>query len=242
MKTNYKVLIFTFFINIFMALSLNSFTSPALYLPMMFLYFLSGLASFVDKISFYKGTGQKAEEGICWICFFICLLGACFYTADSLDFIEITFQSNCGTYKVLMQGVQNSFFTFNSINVTPLIFFVVFILPFAYPVLCMVSYLREQGLTWKKIRYICKHNILRLFALLFLSVIIGFAGAGVCQLKYIKTSNNYGIPQYHKYFIVAFILCLFISYTYFFLRHRNDDLGQSHQQEEHPYTSEQKHV
>lgn len=230
MKTNYKVLIFTFFINIFMAFSLNSFTSPALYLPMMFLYFLSGLASFVDKISFYTGVGQKAERRICWSCFFICLLGACFYTADSLGFIEINFQSNCGTYKVLMQGVQNSFFTFNSINVTPLIFIVVFILPFAYPALCLISYLKEQGLTWEKIVCIYKNNLGKLLGLFFLSLIIGSASAGFCHLKYINTSHNYGTPQYHKYFTVAFILCFCISCTCFFLRHKNDDLIQGHQQ------------
>lgn len=238
MKTNYKVLIFTFFINIFMALSLNSFTSPTLYLPMMFLYFLSGIASFVDKISFYTGVGQKAERIICWCCFFICLLGACFYTADSLGFIEITFQSNCGTYKVLMQGVQNSFFTFGSINVTPLIFIVVFILPFAYPLLCLVSYLKEQGLTWVKIVDISKHNILKLIGLLFLSVIFGFIGIIICRIKYIYTSNGHGIPQYYKYFIIASVSCFFVSYISFFLYHRNDNLGQTHQHKECSHTSE----
>lgn len=62
MKTNYKVLLLTFVINIFMALSLNSFTSPTIYLPMMFLYFLSGLATFLDKIAFYKSVSQEFEK------------------------------------------------------------------------------------------------------------------------------------------------------------------------------------
>lgn len=154
MKTNYKVLLLTFVINIFIALSLNSFTSPTLYLPMMFLYFLSGLAAFLDKIAFYKSVSQEFEKRISYIGFFVCFIVVCFYIAHSLRFIEINFQCDNGTYKVLMQGIQNSFFTFNSINITPIIFSFVFILPFAYLALCLVSYLREQGFTLNKVKSI----------------------------------------------------------------------------------------
>ena len=228
MKTNYTVLILTFIINIFMALSLNSFTSPTLYLPMMFLYFLSGLAAFLDKISFYKSTKQKPEEWISWFSFSICFLGVCFYTANSLGFIEITFQCNCGIYNVLMQGVPNSFFTFNSINVTPAIFIFAFILPFAYLALCLVSYLRERGLTIVKVVYICKNRKLRLIGVITLSVLAGFLGMLACYLKYCNSASNYGSPQYYKYFIIVSILAVFILGIRFLLRHKNDDLLQGH--------------
>lgn len=242
MKTNYKVLFLTFIINIFMALSLNSFTSPTLYLPMMFLYFLSGLAAFLDKISFYKGTEQKSEECISWFCFSICFLGVCLYTANSLGFIEINFQQNSGTYKVLVQGVQNSFFTFNSINVTPIIFGFAFILPFAYLALCLVSYLREQGLTTDKVIHICKNNILRFIGVIALSVLAGFAGTLACYLKYCNSASNYGSPQYYKYFVIAFIVGSFILVVRFFLRHKNDNLLQGYQPENSSGNSGQKKI
>ncbi len=232
MKTSYKVLMITFVINLFMAFSLNSFTSPTLYLPMMFLYFLSGLAAFLDKIAFYKSIKQKPEEYISWICFSICFLGVCFYTANSLGFIEVNFQRNNGTYKVLMQGVQNSFFTFNSINVTPAIFIPAYILPFAYPALCLVSYLREQGLTMEKVINISRTHKKTLILPFILSIIIGvFIGVGFCYLKYNMNNHIYGHPQYHKYFLLLFIVSLCASYVCFFLHYKNDNSGQQPEEE-----------
>lgn len=222
MKTNYEVLLLTFIINIFMALSLNSFTSPTLYLPMMFLYFLSGLAAFIDKIEFYKSAGQKFEKRISYISFLICLLGACLYIAYSLGFIEINFQCDNGTYKVLMQGVPNSFFTFNSINITPIIFSFVFILPFAYLALCLVSYLREQGFTMKKVKDILLNHKKTSFLPLLLSVFMGVSGVIFCHVKYHLGNHQYGLPQYQKYFIALFILSFCFSYLLYFLCHKND--------------------
>ena len=242
MRTNYTVLILSFVINIFMALSLNSFTSPTLYLPMMFLYFLSGLAAFLDKISFYKSTKQKPEEWISWFCFLICFLCVCLYTANSLGFIEIAFQCNCGTYNVLIQGVPNSFFTFNSINVTHAIFIFAFILPFAYLALCLVSYLRERGLTIDKVIYICKNQKLRLIGVITLSVFAGFLGILVCYLKYCNSASDYGSPQYCKYFIIVFILVLLILGIRFFLRHKNDDLLQRQHPEDSSENSGQNRI
>ena len=60
-KTNYVILLLTFIINLFMAFSLNSFSTTELYLPMMFLYFLSGLGAFIDKISCYSDPCYKAD-------------------------------------------------------------------------------------------------------------------------------------------------------------------------------------
>lgn len=222
MKTNYKVLLLTFVINIFMALSLNSFTSPTIYLPMMFLYFLSGLATFLDKIAFYKSVSQEFEKRISYIGFLVCFLVVCFYIAHSLRFIEINFQCDNGNYKVLMQGIQNSFFTFNSINMTPIIFSFVFILPFAYLALCLVSYLREQGFTLVKVKSILLNHKKTSFLPLIVSIIIGVGGIGFCFLKYRLSNHQYGRPQWGKYFFVLFILSLCLSYLLYFLRHKND--------------------
>lgn len=221
MKANNKVLIITFIINLFMALSLNSFSTSTLYLPMVFLYFLSGLAAFMDKISFYKDAKFKIEEKISWLCFCVCFLVVCFYIANSLGFIEVNFQCNNGTYKVLMQGIQNSFFTFNSINITPFIFIFAFMMPFAYLVLCIISYLREQGLTMQIILNISSNNKKALLKPLTLPILLGIVGMVICHFKYISTSHSYGRPQYHKYFLLAFMPCLCISYALYFLHHKN---------------------
>lgn len=126
MKTNYWILGFTFIINSFMALSLNSFSSSTMYLPVMFLYFLSNLAAFLDKTSYYKDRELYSERILSFICIVLCLIPVCLYVAYTLGYIEIKFHHFHGTYKILMQGIQNSFFTFNSIDITPLIFFLVF--------------------------------------------------------------------------------------------------------------------
>lgn len=57
MHTNYKIQFFTFIINILMALSLNSFSSSSVFLPALFLYFISNLASFLDKAWYYNENG-----------------------------------------------------------------------------------------------------------------------------------------------------------------------------------------
>lgn len=46
LKTNYKIMFFTFIISMFMAMSLNNFVSSGVFLPALFLYFISNLAVF----------------------------------------------------------------------------------------------------------------------------------------------------------------------------------------------------
>lgn len=53
-STNYIMLFFVAIINIFMALSLNSFSSSDAFLPALFLYFISNLATFLEKINTYE--------------------------------------------------------------------------------------------------------------------------------------------------------------------------------------------
>lgn len=220
-KANYRILMFTFIINLFMALSLNSFSSSALYLPMMFLYFLSGLAAFVDKISFYNTENLYLELQISWVGFLICLIHVCIYLAYSLGFIEINFQYNGKTYCVLMQGMQNAFFTFNSINITHFIFVSAYIIPFAYPAFCIIPYLRKQGFTTKKVVDLFLSHKIALFALIIISTATGFIGIAICRYKAYKTQAKYGEPQYGKYFIVFLLIGLFGS-GLFLLHHYKD--------------------
>lgn len=220
MKTNYKVLFITFIISIFMALSLNSFSSSELYLPAMFLYFLSGLATFVDKIAFYQYLGYKTEERVSWLCFCTCALVVCLCIANSLNFIEITFKCDEGIYKVLIQGVQNSFFTFNSINITTYIFLFASIIPSFYLILCIISYLREHGITWNLILDILKNHKSVFTIYLVISILLGFVGMFVCYLKYIYSPHEYGRPQYHKYFLLFSTLFAVFSYIILFSYYR----------------------
>ena len=222
MKTNYKTLMITFAINLLMALSLNSFSTSSIYLPMIFLYFLSGLASFLDKISFYQSIGLKLEEKICTTCFCICFLIAFLYIANSLGFIGINFQNCEGTYRVLMQGIPNSFFTFNSVDITLFIFISAFMIPCVYLVLCIIPYLREHGFTKEILLQISRNHIKTLIILFFSSLVAGCIGICICYFKYIKKESLYGQPQYKKYFCVFFIGCLIITYILFIFRHRNE--------------------
>lgn len=211
MKTNYKTLMITFAINLLMALSLNSFSTSSLYLPMIFLYFLSGLASFLDKITFYKSIGLKLEEIISTICFCVCFLIAFLYIANSLGFIGINFQCCDGTYRVLLLGIPNSFFTFNSIDITLFIFVAAFMVPCTYLVLCIIPYLREHGFTKNIIIDMSRQHIKSLIVRFFVSLLIGIIGIKICHYKYVKKSSLYGQPQSAKYFWAFFIGSLIIT-------------------------------
>lgn len=222
MKTNYKTLIITSIINLLMALSLNSFSTSSIYLPMIFLYFLSGLASFLDKISFYKSIGLKLEERISTVCFCTCFSIAFLYITKSLRFIDIKFQCCEGTYRILMQGIPDSFFTFNSIDITLVIFISAFMVPCTYLILCIIPYLREHGLTKQIILDISRNHIKTLVIMFGFSLPAGLMGTLFCHFKYYKKPRLYGQPQYEKYFWVFFIGYLIISYIAFIMRHRND--------------------
>lgn len=226
MKTNYNVLIVTFVINIFMALSLNSFTSPETYLSAMFLYFLAGFATFIDKITFYQHIGYKLEKRVSQLCLYICAFAVCICIANSLQYIEIVFNSDKGIYKVIMQGGKNAFFTFNSINITPFIFVFAFIIPISYFILCIISYLREKDVTKDLIFDILKNYKLKFILLLTISIISGYIGVSICHLKYKYSSQEYGQPQYLKYFILFFSLFISISYVLLF-RHYIKQISES---------------
>lgn len=210
-KTNYKILLFSFIINLFMAASLNSFSSSSTYLPMVFLYFLSGLAAFVDKISFYTTEDYYCEKLISWGGFIMCLAHVCIYLAYSLGFIEINFHHTGKTYRVLMQGIENAFFTFNSIDITPFIFFSAFIIPLTYLAFCVLSYLREQGFNKAWIFTLFITHKIAPFIIFFSTTVSGLLGATYCWQKSCKSNSKFGEPQYEKYILLCSIIGLLIS-------------------------------
>lgn len=238
MKTNYSALIATIIISIFMALSLNSFSSSKLYLSAMFLYFLSGLATFIDKIIFYKYLGYKTEKHVSWICLCICSIIICLYIADSLNYIEIVFKCDDGIYKVLMQGVQKSFFTFNSINITPFIFIFAFTIPIFYLIIFIISCLRDKNITGEFIFATLKNNKLYFIIYLLFSIISGIVGIWICRLKYMHSSHEYGYPQYYKYFLLFFTLSISISYILLFCHYKKKSLKSNNNTEINPDSAE----
>lgn len=213
-KTNYVILLLTFIINLFMAFSLNSFSTTELYLPMMFLYFLSGLGAFIDKISCYSDPCYKAEKIISWFGLIICLINVCLYLMYSLHFIEMSFQYNGTNYHVLLQGVPNAFFTFTSVNITPFMIISVLTIPFSYPLFGIILYLRNRQISPKKIRNIYFTHKEALPVLILFSIIFGTLGDGFCFLKSYLKQNPFGTPQYKIYFISFFILGFFIFGIY----------------------------
>lgn len=204
-KTNLGTQLLTCIINIFMAVSLNSFVSEELYLPMMFLYFLSGLGSSIEKISSCNCEKLKLEKSISLIVGFFCLINVCIYLMNSLGFIVIDFQYDAKTYYILLHGIPNAFFTFNSIDITPFLMISIFIVPSAYFVFLIISVLRDKNLNKKEILTILYSQKIIIKAL-FCSIASGTLGFFICYLKFRYKNPKYGTPQYIKYFILFFLL------------------------------------
>ena len=223
MKTNYGLLLFNFVISVFMLFSLNSFSTSEMYLPALFLYFLSNVAAFIDKYIYYKELNYSLEKLASAICFLSSVAMVCLYIFNSLDFIEITFQNSCGTYHMLVQGVPNSFVTFNSINITCLTLIFAVLAPVTYLFFCTTAYLRERGYTLQKIiKIISNHKIKT--TLVFVGFIVsGLIGVLICHRKSINVCNGLGEPQYLKYFISFFFLTVFIFSLFFFTLYKDNE-------------------
>lgn len=220
MHTNYKIQFFTFIINIFMALSLNSFSSLSVFLPALFLYFISNLASFLDKAWYYNENGFRCEKIISFIGFIICLIFACFYVAHTLNFIEIVFCMSNNNYKILMQGISNSFFTFHSVDITLVITIFVLFMPVASLLLCIIPFLSCHGYTKTNLFNILKENKRIVRINIFFSIVIGLIGILICFIKSSIFSNGFGTPQYHRYFFALGTAALIISFSLLIIRKR----------------------
>lgn len=229
MKTHYWVLWLACIINFIMALSLNSFSNSAIYLPALFLYFLSNLSTFIERFVSYRDSNLLMEQGVSFVCCILSGVMVFLYVANSLNFWDIQFKEDCGIYHILIQGVAHSFFTFNSMDITMEIFVAAFIMPAAYVALCVAPYLRNRGYTIKIIRNILVEKIWNVVTLIGISVGIGILSRVVCDYKYKKEYEGYGTPQYSKYFIVFFVVSLFVGLI-LLIRYNKDTLEKTEQE------------
>lgn len=221
MKTNYKILLFTFCVNILMAISLNSFNASHLYLPAMFLYFASNVVGFLDKASYYNDFDLKIERNISLTCFGLSLPPIFLYIANSINGIDIVFKEVNDTYRIIVQAVPDSFLTFDSKDVTPYILFLVFIMPFAYIPLVAIPYLREQGFTRESMVKITTEHPKILLLLISLSLLFGILGIVICNIKYNRCCVGYGSPQHIKYFASISAISFIIMYVIFLRLYKN---------------------
>lgn len=212
MKTNYKIQFFTFIVNTFMALSLNNFISSDVFLSALFLYFISNLAAFWDKLWYYTHDGSYSEKTVSYIGFFICLFAACFYLANALNFIDIVFFPATPTYEILVQGIPNSFFTFSSINIKWVITAFVFSIPILSLLLCIIPFLISHGYTKAMLIGILKNNQKCCFVNIVLSIISGGFFIVICHMRSSHKTTTLGSPQYLKYFFLGFTIMFVISF------------------------------
>lgn len=229
MKTNYSLLIFNFVISIFMLLSLNSFSTSTMYLPALFLYFSSSIATFIDKYIYYRDLDFFTEKQFSLFCLIVSVAMICTYLSDSLGFVKITFQNVCGTYHMLIQGVPNSFFTFNSINITYPTLFASALLPISYLFFCISAHLREKGFTKDKIKSIVCKNKLKTFLVFIASIVSGLIGMQHCYYKFQHKYEGFGEPQYPKYFIAFWLLFILIFSSLFctLYKDKQDEISTS---------------
>lgn len=212
MKANYKIQMFTVIVNFFMALSLNNFISPDVFLSALFLYFISNLAAFWDKAWYYTYNGSSSEKRISYIGFGCCLFAVCVYLANALNFIDIVFFPNSPTYEILAQGIPNSFFTFSSINIKWAVTALVISIPLISLLLCIIPFLISHGYTKPILIDILKRNKKCCVFNIVISMIFGVMGIVFCNLKSAFHADELGSPQYLKYFFLCFTAVFCISF------------------------------
>ncbi len=222
MKTHYGVLLISAVINFIMACSLNSFSDSTLYMPVLFLYFLSNLATFIDKYVTYKDMKQNEEQCVSLICIILSAIMIFLYISDSLNFLEIYFKEEFGKFHMLMQGVPNSFYTFNSVDITAFVFIIAVVMPAAYVLLCVASWLRELGYTIEILKNILIKKVWTILNLCGVSVLLGITGCVYCHYKYQRECEGFGKPQYVRYFVAIFVISLIIEMI--ILIKRNKDI------------------
>ncbi len=223
MKTHYGVLIFLCIINFIMACSLNSVTEPLQYMSVLFLYFLSNLASFVERFVSYNDAKQHAEKIISAICIGISALVILIYVMDLLNCIKIEFQETNGLYHVLMQGAENSLVTFESFEITEYIVILALFMPASYILFCVIANLRESKYTMESIKQIIVNNKWKVGVIFAIAVVSGIISRGVCNYRYQRKYEGYGSPQYLKYFL-AFFGVVFISGMVILIKYNKDIL------------------
>lgn len=204
---------FVAIINFFMAMSLNSFLSTDSFMPALFLYFISNLATFLEKIYVYDKAEARYERAISYICFSICLFLVCGYLTYALHFMNLNFQKNNEVYRILIQGIPDSFFTFSSIDVTGIVLICVWVMPAASFLLVLIPWLRDKGFSGKIIWSIVKQNKGKCISILIGSFLLGFTGVLFCYLKSYYAKDTLGSPQYLKYYLFTTLFSMILLFS-----------------------------
>ena len=212
LKTNYKIMFFTFIISMFMAMSLNNFVSSGVFLPALFLYFISNLAVFLEKAYTYNFIASRYEKIISYICCCVCIMVSCLYLSHALQLIEIAFFKERDRYRILLQSVPDTFFPFGSIDITFVIFFCIWFIPVASCLLFVIPLLSSHGYTRKNICTIIVQNFRLVLLNFIISLIMGLFGIICCRVKVKHMLSTLGYPQYAKYFWLMFATTLIISF------------------------------
>lgn len=222
MKTNYGVLWLNLIISIIMAFSLNNFTELDLYLPVFFLYFASNIAAFFDKYVTYKEMKQVWEECISVGCIVLSAVMVLLYLFHTLNYLEIYFEIIHNEYRMQVRAVPNSFYTFNSKDITMYVFITAIFIPVSYAVLLIAAYLREEGYTLDILKNIVMKKKRSVICCVLTSGVLGGLGVCFCLNKYKRKCEGYGSPQWIKYFVIIFIIS--ILFEFFILMKRNKDI------------------
>ena len=210
-KTNYKILLCSCIINVFMALSLNNFVSSDVFLPALFLYFISNFMTFFEKSYNYKFIASKYEKYVSYTCCIVCGGISCLYTAHALQMVEIVFFKVEDNYRILLQGMPNTFLSFKSVDITGIIIICILFIPLASVLLCIIPFLHEQGFSKQDIENILKKHKCILVESIGMAGIAGGGGVIYCYIKSVNEHSIYGVPQYWKYFTVCFIVIFLFS-------------------------------
>ena len=152
----------------------------------------------------------------------ISLFIVCCYLANVLHFIDINFQKPCDTYKILIQGRPDTFFTFSSIDVTYPIFACIASIPAFSTLLAIIPYLRNKGYTYEIIKEILTHNLKTCLFNLIISICSGLLGILYCYLKTCHADNTWGHPQYMRYYFFVFAIVFLVSFSILIFRKRHE--------------------
>lgn len=231
MKTHYGVLWFNLIVSIIMAYSLNNFTELNLYLPVFFLYFSSNLAVFFEKYVSYRDMKYTWEQYFSCICIFLSGLMVLLYLFHTLNYLEIYFENVNNKYRMQIRSVPDSFYTFNSKDITNWVFAIaLLVIPLTYVFLLIAAYLREEGYTLEILKNILKQKIRSVIVCFVISGSLGGLSAGYCLKKYEREYEGYGSPQWIKYLVCVFVLSFVIQL--FFLVKRNKNIFEQSGTEE----------
>ena len=200
-----------FLIQLYMAFSLNSFVSLDVFLPALFLYFISNLGAFIEKICSCSYKTHRAERCLSYGGVIICSVIVYGYIAESLHFIKFRY-SNTGDYKIIVENIENTFLTFPSFNITPLLIVFVGIITAIHFLFFLIPHLRNLGYTLDLFIFTFKHRPLGTLICGIITLASSFWASYYCHHKSEVANSSYGSPQYWKYILLASVTTFCISF------------------------------